>query len=53
MVEIGFQQLEITTFEGDAFVDIIFGIINNVRISGSSDAVEVQLHTADGTATGK
>ena len=53
VVDIGFTQTVYTVSEGDAFVDITFGIINNVIISGSSDPVEVTFTATADSATGK
>ena len=53
VVDIGFTQTVYAVSEGDGFVDITFGIINNVVISGSSDPVEVTFTATGDSATGK
>ena len=46
VVDIGFEQMMYTVTEDGNFVDITFGIRNNIRISSSSDPVEVQFEAA-------
>ena len=53
VVDIGFEQMMYTATEDGGFVDITFGIRNNVRISSSSDPVEVQFEAMAGTALGE